>query len=178
VNLSTTAAWEEVAAGLGVRIVRTKIGELNVAAGMMQKNTVLGAEGNGGVLLAPVNYGRNSTVAIILLLYYCVYTGKTINQLEQDLPGYVLVKEKKQTADPARALKRIGAFFRKRKNVVKVDSRDGYKVLFKDRSWLQVRASNTEPIVRIFAETRVTNGKTAARQAAARLIAGARKVIG
>lgn len=177
VNLSTTAAWEDVAGPLGVRIVRTKIGELNVAAGMMRHRTVLGAEGNGGVLLGPVNYGRNSTVAMALLLCYCAHTGKTIGQLAQGLPGYVLVKDKMQVPDPARALSRIASHFRKQRSVRKIDSRDGYKVLFRDRSWLQVRASNTEPIVRIFAETRIDKSTLAAGKNALGLVSTAKKIM-
>lgn len=177
VNLSTTGAWEEVAETFGAEIVRTEIGELNVARGMIRTNSILGAEGNGGVLLAPVNYCRNSTVAISLMLCYLAYRETTLAQLEDELPRYVLVKDKMETPHPKKALDAVAAAYKNDPQVASIDARDGYKIVFNDRSWLQVRASNTEPIVRVFAETRVDHTITGAQQHAARLIADASAII-
>ncbi|MCD6218788.1 hypothetical protein J7K43_00195, partial [Candidatus Calescamantes bacterium] len=158
VNLSTTSAWEEIAGKHGVEIVRVPVGEINIVEGMKKTKTFLGIEGNGGVIVSSINYGRNSTVAMALLLFYLAWRNKNLTELEKELPRYCMVKDKIEL--PGREIhsfleERIKRIWKdKREQVKYMDTRDGYKILFKDFSWVHLRPSNTEPIVRIFAEKR------------------------
>ncbi len=158
VNLSTTSAWEEIAGKYGVEIVRVPVGEVNVVEGMKRGKTFLGIEGNGGVIASPVNYGRNSTVAMAFLLFYLAWSGKSIAELEKELPSYYMIKDKIEIAG-----ENVGQIFmegvkrilqEKEREVKALDTQDGYKIHFKDFSWVHLRLSNTEPIVRVFAEKR------------------------
>jgi len=163
VNLSTTSAWEEIAEKYGVEIVRVPVGEINVVEGMKKAKTFLGMEGNGGVILSSVNYGRNSTVGMALLLFYLAWSGRSILELEKELPPYYMIKDKieigrgKAAQIFSKGVKRI--LQERGKDVESLDTQDGYKILFKDSSWVHLRPSNTEPIVRIFGEKRGSREK-------------------
>lgn len=173
VNLSTSAAWESLAKQYGIEIVRTPVGEVNVAKGMLKNNTIAGAEGNGGVILGSVNYGRNSTAGMLLILCYLAWSGKSLRDLSAEIPGYYLLKTKIRTPDPKESLERVRRHFRKNR----FDSRDGYKIFLKDGSWVQIRASNTEPILRIFAEARIAGNKNSAVKKAKNIIKYIKTII-
>lgn len=162
VNLSSTSAWEETAERHGIDIIRTKIGEINVIEAMFDHGSMFGAEGNGGVILSDVNYGRNSATGMALILSYLAWSGKTLAELEKEIPGYVLIKEKIPVlATPENmksTVRRLGL------RGSKLDTRDGCKVIFKDRSWVQLRPSNTEPITRIFAEAKIEVSEESTRK--------------
>jgi len=155
VNLSTTGAWEEIAGHYGIEISRTPVGEINVVNAMINNKTVFGAEGNGGTILGTVNYGRNSTVGMALLLCYIAESGKSIAELEKEIPPYVLIKRKLRLANPKLKLRLVRDYYEKNNSVDSINNSDGYKILFKDNSWIHVRASNTEPLVRIIAEGKI-----------------------
>jgi len=156
VNLSTTSAWEELARDYRVGIIRTKIGERNVIQAMQRNNCLFGGEGNGGVILGNVIYGRNSTVGMALILAYLSWTGKKIIELEHEIPDYILAKTKLRIPSNKSPEVIMNKIFSKMKKVAKnIDKRDGLKIFFKDNSWLQLRPSGTEPVLRIFAEARV-----------------------
>ncbi len=169
INLSTSAAWEELGERYGIKIVRVPVGEVNVVEGMRKEKTVFGVEGNGGVILSSVNQGRNSSVGILLLLLYLAWRGESIEKLEQDLPPYQMLKEKVKVSVKGERLKEwlkegIERYLRERKEEVKeVDIRDGYRIFYRDNSWLHIRPSNTEPLVRIFVEKR-GGGKKALKE--------------
>lgn len=151
VNLSTTRAVEDVAARYGARVERTPVGEINVARRMKEIGAVIGGEGSGGVILPSLHYGRDSLAGIIITLQNLMEHGGTLSSLRRDLPNYEIVK-KKITLPPegsaAELLERIAG---EANDGARVTTTDGVKLDF-ERSWVHLRASNTEPIVRIIAE--------------------------
>jgi len=160
VNLSTSSAWEDLADNYRISITRTKVGEINVAKAMQKNNSPFGGEGNGGVILKSVNCGRNSTVGIALILAYLSWTGKRIEELEQELPEYILIKSKLKISPGKNQKKMMDKIMARINGAVKnINRTDGYKIFFKDNSWIQLRPSNTEPIIRIFAEAKVSESR-------------------
>lgn len=159
-NLSTTHRLEAVAERFGCRVVRTPVGEANVAEGMQRERAVIGGEGNGGVIYPAINFGRDSLVGIALVLHLLAERATSVTELVAALPASGMVKA--QSACPshlvAEALRRV----RRQYAQYPMDLRDGVKVHLPD-AWFHVRGSNTEPIVRVVAE--------AATERAARSIA-------
>lgn len=155
-NLSTTAALDAVARRFGCTVGRSKIGEANVTERMRADRAVIGGEGNGGVIYPHINFGRDSLVGMALILHLLASTGKRVSELVGELPPYQMIKEKitcpsGRIPDVLRMVKRDFADH-------EMDTRDGVKVIVDD-GWFLVRGSNTEPIVRVVAET--TNEATA-----------------
>ncbi len=156
-NLSTSRMIDDVAASYGASVVRTAVGEANVVEAMKRlkkdgKNVVLGGEGNGGVIWPKVTYVRDSLSSMALVLSLMARTGKTVSELVADVPSYAIVKRKQPLAkkeDARPAIERLAAHYTNER----VDTQDGVRVDFdSDRSWVHVRASNTEPILRLIAE--------------------------
>jgi phosphomannomutase len=164
-NLATTHALEAVAARFGSKVIRTPIGEANVAKAMQRHKAVIGGEGNGGVIYPPINFARDSLVGMALILHLLAESGKTISQLVADLPACFMVK--KRLTFPAHRLGEALARLKREYATYPVDTRDGIKVTLPG-GWFIVRGSNTEPVVRVVAE--------AATEAAAERIAT--KVLG
>lgn len=150
VNLSTTRAVDDVARKFGARVIRTPVGEINVAQKMKHIGAVVGGEGSGGVILPAVHYGRDAMVGIALVMQHLSEFGGTLSELKATLPRYVITKSKVSVAgkNVDRLLDRI-----RRRNQKKgtVNVADGLKIDFAD-SWVHLRKSNTEPIIRIIAE--------------------------
>jgi phosphomannomutase len=150
-NLSTTRLIDAVAAKYGAEVVRTKIGEVNVSLAMKKTGAAAGGEGNGGVMLPAVGWGRDSLAGIALLLQYLAESQQKVSELVAALPKYVMHKTKIDCASARQAaelLEKIQAKYA----AEKLDLQDGVKVIFADGNWLHVRASNTEPVIRIIAE--------------------------
>ncbi len=149
INASTSLASEDVAHEFGMDVVRTKVGEIHVTQKLLEINAVIGGEGNGGIILPDVHPGRDAVVGIALTLQALLESGKTISQLKASLPQYEIVKLKLELgeSDPKIILNKLI----ERHSQEKIDQIDGVKFLG-ERTWVQVRASNTEPIVRIMAE--------------------------
>lgn len=148
-NLSTSRMIDAVAQRCGARVIRTPVGEANVAGAMLSHGCVIGGEGNGGVIDPRITWVRDSLSAISLVLQLVAATGRTVAQLVADLPRYAMIKRKfecprERIQDAAQAV--AAAFAGER-----VDQADGTRVDFK-QGWVHVRASNTEPIVRLIAE--------------------------
>lgn len=149
VNLSTTRAVDDVAAKYGVQVTHSLVGESHVAAAMDDIGAIIGGEGNGGVMFPEVHTARDAAVGVGLLLQSLAESGKTSAQLFRDLPQYVIVKEKVELENIA--VDKVLFGLRKHWAGDDVDDRDGLKRMLPD-GWVQVRASNTEPILRIFTE--------------------------
>ncbi len=150
VNLSTTRAVEDIARSYGYSTVRTPVGEINVAKKMKEIGAVVGGEGSGGVILPKAHLGRDALVGIVLTLQHLAESGGTLSALKASMPRYLITKGKVEvgSSDPGVILERI------RKNYAdrgRVNTDDGLKIDFPD-SWVHLRKSNTEPIVRIIAE--------------------------
>lgn len=152
VNLSTTRAVDDIAREFGGVVFRTPVGEINVAKKMQETGAVIGGEGSGGVILPGLHLGRDAPVGIALTLQHLVEFGGTLSQLKQSLPEYYITKGKVNvgTLNADKALDRVRANQTKNGEAT---TTDGLKIDFKD-SWVHLRKSNTEPIIRIIAEAR------------------------
>lgn len=150
-NLSTTMALDDLAARYGRQVLRTPVGEIHVARQMQQQPTLIGGEGNGGVILPECHLGRDSLVGAGLILTLLAETGQSIREIANDLPRYRMVKDKIQVGS-ANA-KEILAKLAEQYKDEKPNLADGVKITWPDR-WVHFRASNTEPIIRVFAEAK------------------------
>lgn len=148
-NLSTSRMIDDVAGQFGCRVERTAVGEANVAACMRRIGATVGGEGNGGVIWPRVVYVRDSLTAIGLVLDLMAATGKTVSQLVASIPAYCMVKLK-QPIRPGMAAHAVSAL-RAHFAGERIDEQDGIRIDLPD-GWVHVRASNTEPILRIIAE--------------------------
>ncbi len=150
VNLSTSMVIDDIAAKHGCMVERTKVGEIHVAKHMRHVAAVIGGEGNGGVILPDVHLGRDVMVGVAMILQQLADFGGPLSELHASLPQYVMRRRKVELAgglDPKQVLQKIAQKYQREK----LDANDGIKIL-RDKSWVQVRASNTEPILRIMAE--------------------------
>ena len=151
-NCSTTRALDDVAAKYGERVTRTKVGEAHVARKMIELGAVIGGEGNGGVMLPSVHPARDSAVGIALILQAILESGGSASACFASLPCYHMVKRRllfESLDDLKRALQSAEG----QVPFGPADHLDGLKWTL-DEAWVQVRASNTEPIVRVLAEAR------------------------
>jgi phosphomannomutase len=154
VNLSTSRMIDDVAAEFKRKVYRTKVGEINVALKMKEVRAPIGGEGNGGVIYTKLHYGRDALLGMALILSYMAESGETISELIRGLPKYYMIKDRiSATAEEIEpGFKRLKKHFRK----AKFDETDGLKIDLPE-GWLHIRASNTEPIVRLLAEGRSTH---------------------
>lgn len=149
INASTSRATEDVARAAGSTVFRTKVGEINVAKKMREIGAVIGGEGNGGVILPDIHLGRDAPVGIALTLQHLAEFGGTLSELNSTLPHYVITKDKVALGniDPQAALAKI----KKKYAHENLDLTDGVKIV-RGHSWVHIRPSNTEPIIRVIAE--------------------------
>ncbi|MFH0880281.1 MAG: phosphoglucosamine mutase [Lentisphaerota bacterium] len=149
VNLSTSKCVEFVARERGCEVVKTKIGEINVSETMIRIGAVGGGEGNGGVIIPRMHPCRDSYVGMAVVLELMAMSGKTVTELRQAIPSFVMIKDKikirgEKAPEILRALRRQYAD-------QNINLLDGVYVDFGD-SWVHARRSNTEPVIRITAE--------------------------
>jgi phosphomannomutase len=177
VNLSTSRMIDDVARVFHARVVRTPVGEANVVEAMKREaaagqNVVVGGEGNGGVIWPRVTYVRDSLSAMALVLALMARTGRKLSELVADIPAYAIDKRKVDLArkeDARAAVDRIASHYRSAETTV--DLQDGVRVDWPARrAWLHVRASNTEPVMRLIAEAPTAEGAATILGDAARLI--------
>jgi len=150
-NLSTSMTLDAVAQSFGCPIFHTRIGEVNVTEEMQKQHAVIGGEGNGGVIYPRINFARDSLVGMALTTHLFAEKRKTITELLDQYPRYVIVKEKLEC--PSAKLKPALKSLRRKFEGYEMDQRDGLKVTLPD-GWFLVRASNTEPIIRVVAEAK------------------------
>jgi phosphomannomutase len=152
VNLSTTAIVDHVATEFECPVIRTRIGEVNVAEAMIAHGAVIGGEGNGGVMVPEVHPCRDSFIGMGIILQSLAENGKTVSELVSKLPRYVMVKT---TVDCSTEIAHSIMSGLRKKHVQegKLDTRDGLKITYPDRSWVHIRPSNTEAVVRLTAES-------------------------
>ncbi|MFZ9010331.1 MAG: phosphoglucosamine mutase [Anaerohalosphaeraceae bacterium] len=151
VNLSTSRMIDDIAEDAGCTVIRTPVGEANVANAMVEHNCVIGGEGNGGIIDLRVGPIRDSLVGMALVLELLAETDKTVSHLAGDVGGYAMHKSK-YPADK----KQAAAIIEKAKTVfteANVDTSDGCRFDLPD-GWIHIRTSNTEPIMRIIVETK------------------------
>jgi phosphomannomutase len=148
-NLSTSLLLDDVAREAGVAAVRTPVGEVNVAVRMREINAPIGGEGNGGVILPEVHFGRDAPIGAALLLQLLVEEGRPLSAIVAGLPRYVIVKDKLDR--PNASLDTVYAALRAAFPDATVDTQDGLRLSWPDR-WVHIRPSGTEPVVRVIAE--------------------------
>ncbi len=151
VNVSTTKAVDDVAGSFGAEILRTPVGEIHVAKKMKETGAVIGGEGNGGVILPSVHLGRDAPVAIALTLQHLLEHGGKTSGLWRSMPQYTMTKKKIEItgSDPDRIIQALG----KNHESERQNWTDGLKIERGD-SWVQIRKSNTEPIIRVMSEAK------------------------
>jgi phosphomannomutase len=149
VNLSTSRMIEDIATSHGCTCDRAKVGEVNVSMAMKANGSVVGGEGNGGVILPALHYGRDGILAVAMILQLMAERKRSLADLAAAIPAYYMEKRKV----PAAGADLSGLYTRLKKRFpdAETDTRDGLRLAWK-RSWLHVRPSNTEPIVRAMAE--------------------------
>jgi len=150
-NLSTSRMLDDVAEEAGGQVIRTPVGEANVAKAMLEHNCIIGGEGNGGVIDLRVSPIRDSLVGIALVLQLMAETGKTISELVGEIGGYYMSKDK-FTADKSQAQQILDSA-KETFADAKLDTTDGCRFDFDD-GWLHLRASNTEPVMRVIVEAK------------------------
>lgn len=150
-NLSTSRLLEDVANEAGVPLHRAAVGEINVARRMQEAGAAIGGEGNGGVILPDVQLTRDSAVAAALVLQMLLESGVSLNELVARYPRYTIVKDKlpRDSGSLESAYERL----EHRLGAPELDRQDGLRLAWPaERRWLHLRASGTEPILRIIAE--------------------------
>jgi phosphomannomutase len=171
VNLSTSRMIEDLAAKHGCKVVRSAVGEANVVDAMRRHKSPLGGEGNGGVIWPQVTNIRDSLGAMGLVLSLLAWRGQSLSAIVKTIPSYAIVKRKVDLTPkikPAEVLDRVA----KKYAAHTPDRADGVWIGFTaDRAWLHVRASNTEPIMRLIAEAPTAAAANALLDDAAKLIA-------
>lgn len=151
-NMSSSIALADVSEKHGGKHYASAVGEVNVVEMMKKQNAVIGGEGNGGVIYPDLHYGRDALVGIALFLTHLAKSGKTCSQLRKQYPSYVISKNKIQLSpdiDVDLLLKKITDHYKNED----INTIDGVKIVFKNKEWVHLRKSNTEPIIRIYAES-------------------------
>jgi phosphomannomutase len=150
-NLSSTRALRDVTEKLGGEYHAAAVGEVNVVTTMKEVNAIIGGEGNGGVIYPELHYGRDALAGIALFLTYLAKLDKSISMLRSTLPSYHISKNKIELTPDINIYTVLEGMKKKYKNNP-INTIDGVKIEF-DKEWVHLRASNTEPIIRIYAES-------------------------
>ncbi|MEI8073954.1 MAG: phosphoglucosamine mutase [Bacteroidota bacterium] len=164
-NLSSTRALRDVTEKYGGIYYPSAVGEVNVVNKMKEVHAVIGGEGNGGIIVPDFHYGRDALIGIALFLTHLAKEKKTAKQLRSSYPDYFISKNKIELNEGV-DLKKIFAVIEKKYKKQPINTIDGLKIEF-DNDWVHLRPSNTEPIIRIYAES---NLQTTAANIAKRLM--------
>ena len=149
-NLSSSRALRDVTVAHGCTYSAAAVGEVNVVAKMKETGAVIGGEGNGGVIYPEAHYGRDALVGVALFLTLLAKSGKKVSELKAGYPPYSIAKNKIELTPDIN----VDAILEAMKNTAtseKITDIDGVKIDFED-CWVHLRKSNTEPIIRIYAE--------------------------
>ena len=164
-NMSSTRALKDVTIKHGGEYFPSMVGEVNVVNKMKAVNAVIGGEGNGGIIVPDLHYGRDALIGIGLFLTHLAKSKKTTRQLRSTYPDYFISKNKIELTngtDVKNIFKNIRDLYKNQP----INDEDGLKIEF-DNDWVHLRTSNTEPIIRIYAES---NFETTAENIAKRLM--------
>ena len=167
-NLSTSRMVDDIAAQFGGRVVRTPVGEANVADAMRVQGAAIGGEGNGGVIWPPIGHVRDSLTGIALIMRLLADRAEPVSAIVRRLRAYAIVKEKVAISDEV--VHGLEATLRQRFGEQAIDVQDGVRIDWPYK-WIHVRRSNTEPIMRLIAEAADENE-------ARELISETRRVLG
>ncbi len=148
-NLSTSRIVDDIAHEQNRTVIRTPVGEVNVATRMRSENAPVGGEGNGGVILTEMHLGRDAPVGAALILQLLLEENRPLSDIVASYPRYSIVKDKLDR--PSAPLDSVYASLKQAFPDAEVDTQDGLRLTWPDR-WVHVRPSGTEPIVRVIAE--------------------------
>ena len=164
-NMSSTKALKEITLKQGGEYFPSAVGEVNVVKKMKEVNAVIGGEGNGGIIVPDFHYGRDALIGIALFLSHFAAYKKGLKSFRGNYPDYFISKNKIEL-DNGLDVKSIFEKIKKKYKNNPINSDDGLKIEF-DSDWVHLRTSNTEPIIRIYAES---NFETTANNIAKKLM--------
>jgi len=150
-NLSSTRALRDITEKHGGQYTPSAVGEVNVVKKMKETDAVIGGEGNGGIIVPEMHYGRDALIGIALFLTHLAKSGKTMKALRGSYPDYFISKNKielNEDINVAQIFEQIKKKYKKQP----INTEDGLKIEF-DKDWVHLRTSNTEPIIRIYSES-------------------------
>ncbi len=151
-NLSSSMALRDVAARHGAQYFAATVGEVNVVEKMKAVGALIGGEGNGGIIYPALHYGRDALVGIALFLTHLAKSGMRTSELRRTYPDYFMVKGRIER-QPSLSLERIFSFLLDKYGHLPINTEDGLRIDFPE-GWVHLRPSNTEPIVRLYAEAK------------------------
>ena len=154
-NLSSTRALREVTLMHGGKYHASAVGEVNVVSKMKEVKAIIGGEGNGGVIFPDSHYGRDALMGIGLFLSYYAQKNQTMSAIKAALPQFEMAKNKIELTPNINVDELIANMHAKYKDIEQCNTVDGLKIDFED-SWVHLRKSNTEPIIRIYSESHTT----------------------
>jgi phosphomannomutase len=150
-NLSSTRALQDVTEKYGGTYTPSAVGEVNVVKKMKESDAVIGGEGNGGIIVPELHYGRDALIGIALFLTHLAKTGKTMKALRNSYPNYFISKNKIELQEDVN-VQQIFEQIKKKYKKQPINTEDGIRIEF-DKDWVHLRTSNTEPIIRIYSES-------------------------
>ncbi len=171
-NLSSSRALRDITEKHGCEYHASSVGEVHVVAKMKETNAVIGGEGNGGVIVPELHYGRDALAGVALFLSHLAKFGKSASMLRATYPNYFISKNKIELT-PEIDVDAVLQSIKEKYQSNPINTIDGVKIEF-DKEWIQLRKSNTEPIIRIFAESQSQN---TAKHLAQKLIMDIKEII-
>ncbi len=153
-NLSSSRALRDLTESYGATYYASAVGEVNVTTKMKQVNSLIGGEGNGGVIYPALHYGRDAMVGLALMLSHMAHKKMSLTELRATYPQYYIAKNKIQLSDKSLVQKILDYLKELFANEEIIDI-DGVKIIFEEKKqWVHLRSSNTEPIIRIYSEAK------------------------
>jgi phosphomannomutase len=171
-NMSSTKALKDITLKHGGEYFASAVGEVNVVNKMKEVNAVIGGEGNGGIIVPDLHYGRDALIGIALFLTHLAHSKKSIKKLRSTYPDYFISKNKIQLENGV-DVKTVFEKIKKKYKNQPINTDDGLKIEF-DNDWVHLRTSNTEPIIRIYSES---NFETTANNIAMRLMKDIQEIM-
>jgi phosphomannomutase len=150
-NLSSTRALKDITLKNNGEYFASAVGEVNVVEMMKEKNAIIGGEGNGGIILPELHYGRDALVGIAMFLTYYAKMQMKMSKLKKSFPSYTISKNKLEL-NPSVNIDTVLNKMSNKYNDISQNKIDGLKLDF-EQGWVHMRKSNTEPIIRIYAES-------------------------
>ncbi len=150
-NLSSTRALRDITEKNGGKYSASAVGEVNVVTMMKETKAIIGGEGNGGIILPELHYGRDALVGIAIFLTHLAKYGKSVSSLRASYPNYYISKNKIELT-PEINVDKVLESVKNKYSKQPVNTVDGVKIEF-DKEWVHLRKSNTEPIIRIYSES-------------------------
>ncbi|MCK4661539.1 MAG: phosphoglucosamine mutase [Bacteroidales bacterium] len=171
-NLSSTSALRDITEKYGGKYFASAVGEVNVVEKMKSENAIIGGEGNGGIIYPELHYGRDALVGIALFLTHLAKSGKKCSELRKTYPDYTISKNKIELS-PEINVDKVLCLIKEKYINYNINDVDGLKIEF-DNEWVHLRKSNTEPIIRIYSESKT---KEKADKLAQEIIRQIKKII-